>query len=165
MLWVCLRMSAGWARVSARPLSCMRPSAAEESLVRHSATGVLRKGNGLCASVSWKMCFPASNIRLFLWRRDGQDRAERFPAEYSHEKWRKETSTLSPPTHTHTHSQQSLSRSQQSPCMMWWKCNQGLHPPHVQAEWETIGVWKWATDISPHTPQPPINGNNIVLRT
>lgn len=98
------RMSAGWARVSARPLSCMRPSAAEESLVRQSATGVLRKGNGLCASVSWKMCFPASNIRLFLWRRDGQDRAERFPAEYSHEKWRKETSTLSPPTHTHTHS-------------------------------------------------------------
>lgn len=40
-------------RASPRPPSCMRPSAAEESLVRQSATGgVLRKGNGLCASVS-----------------------------------------------------------------------------------------------------------------
>lgn len=61
-------------------------------------------------------------------------------------------------THTNPHTNPFL-------CMMWWQRNQGLYPPHLQAPWKTIGVWKWATDILPHTPQPPIKGKNVVIHT
>lgn len=90
-----------WVSMSASPA----PNTTWDSLVRHSAAdGDLRGGDGPCASGGWEMCCPVSNMRLLSWRRDGQDSAGRFPAEYSHGKnIEKKPNELSFLTHAQNH--------------------------------------------------------------